>query len=534
MLRHLGLTALCALLTPSLALACGGLFCDGALPIPVEQSGERILFEPDGPAGTVTTTVDIQYGGAPDSFSWILPVPMSDAMPVPDLALSPESLLRDLEAATIPRILPPPTTCATAPPGSLNGGGAGGESDSAADDDDDGGVDVTDLPNVGPFDNEFIQSDDPSALIDWLNTNGYLVSPAMEPAIADYVGAGMGFLGVRLLPDAESAEIAPLAITWPGSEPMIPLRMTGIAAEPDMGLLVFIAADGPWESTNWTTMELDQERLQFDPFRNQSNYQALLSRQIDELGGQGFVREMTTDTSTLSSFGSTPESSIALGELYARRSTITRLHGRAHPEEMVTDPVFGPGGDTFAGVFDLSERPAIEICGPAADSAPVPCGNTYCGVGGVCATTDSGIDGCVCEAGKVAREVRNPPRPGVGERAVVVCQTDALEFLGEFGPSEVDVCVNTVCGSGSCVAVNGFPSCSCDSGFAAVATSTGSPTCSAIVELYPDGDQDWDGTLAGCGSGCALEKRSAGGSGITAMLAFLLGAGIRRSRRSRR
>lgn len=534
MLRTIGITVLCAALTPSLALACGGLFCDGALPIPVEQSGERILFEPDGPTGTVTTTVDIQYGGDPDSFSWILPVPVSEAMPVPDLALSPESLLRDLEAATIPRILPPPMTCATAPPGQVPGGG-GGNSDSAEgdDDDDDGGVDVTDLPNVGPFDNELIQSDDASALIDWLNENGYLVSPAMEPAIADYVGAGLAFLGVRLLPDAESAQIAPLSITWPGSEPMIPLRMTAIAAEPDMGLLVFIAADGPWESSNWTTMELDQERLQFDPFRNQSNYQALLGRQIDELGGQGFVREMAVDTSTLNAFGSTPEATTALGELYARNSTITRLHGRAHPEEMVSDPFFGPGGDTFSGVFDLSERPAIEICGPSADSTPVPCGDTYCGVGGVCATTDAGIDGCVCEAGTVAREVRNPPRPGVAERAVVVCQTDALEYLGEFGPNEADVCANTECGSGSCVAINGFPSCSCDAGFAAVATSTGSPICSAVIELYPLGDQDWDGTLAGCGGGCAQDQRSEGG-GLAAALAFLLGAGLRRSRRSRR
>jgi hypothetical protein len=533
MIRTVSLTALGALLAPGLALACGGLFCDGLLTIPVEQSGERILFEPDGPTGTVTTTVDIQYEGDPASFSWILPIPVSDAMPVPDLALAPEDLLRDLEGATVPRIVPPPTTCATAPPGVFGGGpnsGAGDDSDGAFGDDDDGGVDVTDLPNVGPFDNELIQSDDAGALIEWLNDNGYLVSPAMEPAIADYVGAGLAFLGVRLLPDTDSAEIAPLSVTWPGSEPMIPLRMTSIAAEPDMGLLVFIASDEPWESTNWTTSELDQERLQFDPFRNQTNYQALVSRQIDELGGQGFVREMVVDSSTLNAFGTTPESGAALRELFLRRSTITRLHGRAHPEEMVSDPVFGPGGNMFSGTFDLSERPAIEICGPSADSTPVPCGDTYCGVGGTCATTDSGIDGCVCEAGLIAREVRNPDRPGGSERAVVVCQSDALEFLGDFGPSEVDVCASTVCGSGSCVAVNGFPSCSCNEGFAAVATATGSPTCSAVVTLYPDGDQDWDGTLAGCG-GCSMEQRSP--TGLAALFVFLLGGALR-SRRSRR
>ncbi len=533
MIRSLGLATLCALLSPGLALACGGLFCDGALPVPVEQSGERILFEPDIGNGTVTTTVDIQYEGDPDSFSWILPIPVSEEMPVPELAIAPEALLRDLEASTTPRIIPPPTTCATAPPGAFGGGGGVNEGeDSATGDDDDDGVDVTDLPNVGPFDNELIQSDDASALISWLNENGYLVSPAMEPAIADYVGAGLAFLGVRLLPDAESAQIAPLSITWPGSEPMIPLRMTAISAEPDMGLLVFVAADEPWQSTNWTTMTLDQERLQFDPFRNQSNYQALLSRQIDEVGGQGFVTEMAVASNTLFINSSTPESFEALNALFARRSTITRLPGRAHPEEMVSDPVFGTGGPAFSGTFDLSDRPPVEVCGPEADSAAVPCGDTYCGVGGTCATTDAGIDGCVCESGLVAREVRNPTRPGFPERAVTVCQSDAMDFLGELGPAREDVCANTLCGSGSCVAVNGFPSCSCDEGFAAVATSTGSPTCAAIVQLYPDGDTEWD-SPASCAGGCAMDEGSRGGP-LATMLALLLGGGLRRARRSRR
>ncbi len=516
------------LAAPSLALACGGLVCSGLQPVPVEQSGERILFEVEpfneqlgGP--TVTTTVDIQYGGDPSAFSWILPIPVSDAMPVPDLALAPESLLRDLEVATQPQVIPQPTKCTPepTPPGVFN--------DSvllAGDEADDGGVDVTDLPNVGPFDNELIQAGSADALIEWLQDNDYLVSPAMEPALADYVGDGLAFLGVKLVAGAEVSEIAPLSITWPGTEPMIPLRLTSISAEPEMGLLVFIAADSAYESENWTTMELDRERLEFNPVRGQSNYQGLLSFQLDQVGGQGFVVERADAADLVVPQGNSSEE---LAALLGRRDVITRLHGRAHPEEMVSDPVFAPTAElAFAGVFDLSDRDAVEACFGANRNA-VACGDTYCGAGGVCATTDSGIDGCVCEEGFTAREVMSPTRPGQPERATVVCQDDSIDFLAELGPSEVDVCANTDCGpSGSCVAVNGFATCSCDEGFAAVPIGDGSPICSAVDTVYP-AERIGNWRAAGCSGGCSASGPGAGGgASLFALMGLLLGLGRRR------
>lgn len=512
--RTILFTAAAALLTPQLALACGGLFCDGATPAPVEQSGERILFEIDPLDETVTTTVDIQYGGDPSAFAWILPIPTSDDMQVPDLALAPPSLLRDLELATQPTIVPPPTKCTQSPTASF-----GGVAMSDSGDDDDatdanGEVDVTDLPSVGPFDNELIQSDDVDALVTWLGENGYLVTDAMEPALADYVAGGLSFLGVKLLPDAAVSEIAPLSITWPGTEPMIPLRLTSISAEPEMGLLVFVAADSAFESSNWTTMELDRGQLKWDPVRNQSNYQGLLSYTLDRVGGQGFVVERAQASDLIAPQGDAFQE---LTDLFGRRDMITRLHGRAHPEEMVSDPTFSAVALEFDGVFDLSNRPEVERC-EGARRNNVPCGDTYCGVGGSCATTDAGVDGCVCEPGFVAREVRSPTRPGVAERATVVCQDDTMDFLGDLGPSEADVCANIDCGLGACVSVNGFPTCACDEGFAAVAMGGGAPVCAAVKKVYPASRiADWSSLPSGCGS-C-----SASGDDSAPALAVLLG-----------
>ena len=541
-MRALFVSTLALLLTPSVALACGGLFCSGAQPVPVEQTGERILFEVDPEGGTVTTTVDIQYGGAPDAFSWILPIPVSDAMPVPELAITPPDVLRILELATPPSIIPPQTKCSTPrPPGLFTARGAGGGDDAAFSDDDDGGVDVTDLPTVGPFDNELIQAGDAQALIDWLNTNGYLITPAMEPSIADYVSEGLAFLGVKLVPGSEVTEIQPLSVTWPGTAPMIPLRLTSIAAGPEMGVLVFILGTTNYEATSWQSMEIDIDRLQSNPLSGQNNYHALLSLQIDEVGGQGFITEMSANTTVIQGLtqsiggwagsGSVEDftdSQDAVTELLARNDFLTRFHGRAHPEEMTMDPVFGPSADALiTGTLDLSDRPRVESCGANAAFDLVPCGSGYCGAGGSCATTDAGIEGCTCEAGFVAREVMVAPLPGQPEVATIVCQDDTMDFLSaDLGAAAPDPCAFANCGDfGECVSVNGFATCSCDDGYAAV-PNAGSPVCSAVVKEY---DVAQIGTWGACNSGCDTNRSEPGS------VLLLLGlAGIAARRRASR
>ena len=313
---------------------------------------------------------------------------------------------------------------------------------------------------------------------------------------------------------------------------MIPLRLTSIAAEPEMGLLVFVLGDSNYESINWMSMEIDIDRLQANPMSGQNNYHSLLSLQLDEVGGQGFVTEMSANSTSVSNLtagisqfaagsGSQEdfdESQQALTAMLGRRDFLTRFHGRAHPEEMVSDPLFGPSAASLvSGVLDLSERPRIEACGPNANTAMIPCGSTYCGVGGFCATTDAGIEGCGCEVGFVAREVMLAPLPGQAEVPSIVCQDRTWDFLtADLGADAPDPCAFANCGEfGECVSVNGFATCSCDEGFAAV-PNAGSPVCSAIVKAY---DTAQIGNWGACEGGC-----SAANEEPTAFLALLLGA----------
>jgi hypothetical protein len=65
------IAALAALAVPGPALACGGLFCNNSQP--VVQQAENILFVVDDQ--TTHMHVRITYGGPPQEFGWLLPVP---------------------------------------------------------------------------------------------------------------------------------------------------------------------------------------------------------------------------------------------------------------------------------------------------------------------------------------------------------------------------------------------------------------------------------------------------------------------------
>ena len=88
------------LLTPKLAAACGGTFCDaGPTVMPVDQTGESIVFWIDeGGAEPFTEAhIQIQYEGDAERFAWIVPV-----MEVPEVLVGSQALFDNMLAATVP------------------------------------------------------------------------------------------------------------------------------------------------------------------------------------------------------------------------------------------------------------------------------------------------------------------------------------------------------------------------------------------------------------------------------------------------
>ncbi|WP_420627873.1 DUF2330 domain-containing protein [Candidatus Leptofilum sp.] len=307
------------LATANATFACGGLFC---LANPIDQNAERIIFTDNGD-GTISAIIQIQYTGFDIDFSWILPIPVpieADAVEVPETAANAFS---ELEIMTNPQYIPPPLPdCALDEMVVLS---------EAAEDG--GGVEVFSEGEVGPYQFVVIGSEDPDALVNWLRDNQYVVEDPMIPLIDVYVEEEFVFMAMRLQPEFGVQDIQPIKITYPSENPMIPLRLTAVAANPDMAVLTWFFAEEQAVPENYGHFEIDDDEITFFTFGGH-NYRTLMGEKADEMDGQAFITEYAAPTSELQF------SDPLLQELAGKHSYLTRLNTVISPEEMTVDPVF--------------------------------------------------------------------------------------------------------------------------------------------------------------------------------------------------
>ncbi|WP_437276515.1 DUF2330 domain-containing protein [Sorangium sp. So ce375] len=463
--------------------ACGGFFCGQQ---PVDQTAERILFATNQD-GSVTMVTQIQYAGAAPDFAWV--VPLAEVPAVESLAVFPQLALTALDTATGPQFqwpddpgCSPPIFAPTA--GGATGGGV-----------DDGDVTVHIREEVGPYDVAVIESTDPTALIAWLRDNNFRVNDAMAPYIRTYTSEGMKFLALRLQPDAEVSDIQPFRFTLPSGSPSIPIRLTAVAAEPEMGITVMILGDRRYGPANWPDVEIDDDQIVWRPddWPVQTNWTALVARGVDEAGGRGFVTEMSGPTTTIAeqvrNVMSSDEQQMAARDallpLLEGNATITRLYTRLSPEEMTVDPIFRrTDGPAVSNVRVLPRYvEGRDLCGgaPSAGSAAASaCDFAACGAGGLCRVVEGAggaepVAGCACVPGTTARTTFDP-----SGRPTVTCQDLRMSFLNPGdralpdAPPLADPCATFDCGSnGECVPMNMTPTCRCSTGYVAVGAIAG-------------------------------------------------------------
>lgn len=322
--------------------ACGGLFCQNN---PVDQNAERIIFVQNGD-GTVSAIIQIQYTGFDDDFSWILPLPEAipaDAIEVPETAAA---AFTELELATNPvYIAPPLPECAQVD-------FAEQPVLSAASDE----VQVFASGSVGPYGFDIIGSSDPDALITWLREHNYRVTAGMEPLINLYVAEQFVFLAMRLLPEQGVQDIQPIQVTYPSERPMIPLRLTAVAANPNMAVLTWFFATSQAVPSNYTHMQIPDDDIRFTFFSN--NYRQLIGETADQYNGQAFVTEYAGPSNQITF------SDPLLQELAQKHPYLTRLNTVISPEEMTLDPIFhyDPTLPDISNIHDLSTRSGLYEC----------------------------------------------------------------------------------------------------------------------------------------------------------------------------
>jgi hypothetical protein len=331
------LPVLLTLLAPSFAAACGGFFCTT---VPVDQSAERIIFAMD--EGRITTIVQINYTGSPDNCAWVLPVPN-----VPTLAVGDMNTFRDLDRMTAPLFVPPPPPDCLRRPIPMAAPAAAGAD----------GVSVLASGTVGPFGYDVVTSPDPGEMVRWLRDNGYRIDPAMEPLIAVYTDEGMPFLAMKLQPGRGTSDITPIRLEYDSSQPMIPLRLTAVAAQPKMGVLVWVFGAGRTGPQNYVDMSISDGEVLFNPF-GANNYRQVVAQAADQAGKRAFVTEYAGPTTGLRPAEPTAQ------QLVQKYPYLTRFYTRISPEDMTVDPVFdyAPDKGNVSNVHDLSKLPSPFDC----------------------------------------------------------------------------------------------------------------------------------------------------------------------------
>ncbi len=284
--------AIAAVLLASLwadrAGACGGFFCSQSTPI--DQTGERIVFTHDEDSNLVTY-VQIQYQGSARDFSWVLPVPG-----IPTVGVGTDAIFQRLDAATAPSFVPRfhvEGTCEQEDYGDGGGddggcggcgGGAGGSGGGG------GGVTVVDQRQVGPYDQATLAASDPDALLAWLDGNGYDVTERGQELLRLYVDETHHFVALKLQQDRGVGDLVPIVLRYDEPLPCVPIRLTAVAAQPDMGITAWVLADRRAVPLNYFHVRINEARIDWLGYG--SNYRDVLSEAVDAApNGQAFATE---------------------------------------------------------------------------------------------------------------------------------------------------------------------------------------------------------------------------------------------------
>jgi hypothetical protein len=336
------------LAAPRVASACGGCFAPTGTPNIVTQHRMAVSLS----ARETTLWDQIQYAGAPEDFVWVLPVSAGVAIELADNAFF-EALAAGTQINMTAPLPPLPCFCGD------SGFGCGM---SAADTsarggfppsfEGDGGVTVFHEGNIGPYETATVQSDDPMALVAWLQERGYGVPDQILPTIARYSELGLAFAVLRLRPSVGVQQMQPVRVTVPGLAPTFPLRMVAAGATEELGLELYVFAEGRSQTMNMETLELDRDAITFDWATGTFDYDARFSDAIRRAGGRAWVAEYAGAVPAITwSYSSvdpadgtthTPEDDLTrVRRGLPSRLVVTKLRTRISPNLLDRDLVLG-------------------------------------------------------------------------------------------------------------------------------------------------------------------------------------------------
>jgi MYXO-CTERM domain-containing protein len=239
--------------------------------------------------------VRIQYEGEAERFAWLVPI-----QAVPQISVGSELLFARLAEATVPRWLTSRAEeCPEPDPGGF--GFVPADDFAGASEDPDVVLEAT----VGAFEVVVLQGGTALEVIEFLDENGYAQDPQAAPILQEYLDEGFLFAAVKLSADASVDAIHPLVFRFLGDEPCVPIRLTRIAAEQDMGIRAYFLGQERWVPSNYLHVILNSLAFPWSEngWQSLEEYTELLTLAVDEAGGRAFVTDYAGATDMVSTWG---------------------------------------------------------------------------------------------------------------------------------------------------------------------------------------------------------------------------------------
>jgi len=253
----------------------------------------------------------IRYQGDPREFAWVLPVGRGASIEV-----GHDQFIAALDLTTQP-VVNAPVRPRSFGDGDGNGCGCAAQeaslSSSRSAEAAPPPVTVIDSKVVGPYQSVTLRSENPRALNEWLETNGYNIPDAMDPVIAAYVAEKLDFIAIKLRPGVGVAAMQPVRVVVPGADAQLPLRMVAGGIGANVGLTLFVISEGRYEAQNYPNATVDANKVFWDFSTNRSNYQDLVQEGMKAQDGRTWVTEYANPTSVFRGAGlSSGSTSISL------------------------------------------------------------------------------------------------------------------------------------------------------------------------------------------------------------------------------
>ena len=80
-------------------------------------------------------------------------------------------------------------------------------------------------------------------MLDWLDDNGFFVPGGTEDVVDAYIQPNGYFLALKLLKGNDVGDLQPVVLSYESDLPMIPIILTSVAADPNMGVQVWLLGE---------------------------------------------------------------------------------------------------------------------------------------------------------------------------------------------------------------------------------------------------------------------------------------------------